>query len=87
MTQSTELIDCAELAHSALRELTAYFIAVAGQFGTECARRSAEDWLLKFQDQPVDRKTINQVCRKVTVAAAVQLADRAVLAEALTNGN
>jgi len=58
---------------SAERELGAYMSAVSELFGTEHARRAADDWLDEFERMDTLPETRRDF-RAITVAAAVRLA-------------
>jgi len=66
-----------ELLHSAEKELAAFARAVEELFGSEQARQSIEDWVngLELMDLPVGGAMPDM--RRVTIAAASQLAIRA----------
>ena len=67
----------AHLLASAERELSAFITAVNGLFDAEQARRAAEDWIeeLPGANEPSEAPVI--YWRRVTIAAATRLADRA----------
>jgi hypothetical protein len=69
---------CPELAAMAERELLAFTAAVAGQFGHEQSKLSAEDWLNELAQIEFPRQPTSKDWRRVTIAAASRLASRVV---------
>lgn len=65
---------CADLARAAERECAAFFGAVYELLGGDDARIAAEQWLTGFQSIPLPIGSSTEMCRQVTVTAAVCLA-------------
>ena len=65
---------CVELAKAAEREFTAFFHAVARQYGSEEGRICAEYWLEEFRSSPVMAGSATSTCRVVTISAMLRVA-------------
>ena len=66
---------CADLIRAAERELAAFLCAVRESYGPEQAVFSAEDWLAEFESLDCSSE-VGAEWRRITIAAAAQLADR-----------
>lgn len=60
-------------------ELSAFVNAVKEMFGSEHARRAAEDWLDESELMDTPPRSISRDWRAVTIAASARLADRLIV--------